>query len=195
MWNNISRERLCLPMNSKLKKCKTCGAEVAKSAKTCPNCGANLQLGVSVACGIVVLVTFFVIFAILVSHTSGTSTTRQAADPSSKPETIKISATDLWRAYDANSVSADSQYKGQLLTVTGKITNIGQDLLSKDPCISLASGDQFGLYPVQCFFPGDGDTVAALSALHDGQTVTITGKCAGVFVAIVQLTGCSLTAR
>ncbi len=182
-------------MSSKLKKCKTCGAEVAKSAKTCPSCGAKLQKGVGIVCGIVVLVALLAVISVLVSQPTGTSAPSQATASSNEPEVIEVSATDLWSAYDANSVSADSQYKGNLLAVTGEITNIGQDLLSKKPCISLASGDQLGLYPIQCFFPGDDDTVAALSELQDGQTVTITGKCTGVSVAHVQRTGCSLAAQ
>ena len=28
-------------MNEKLTNCKVCGAEIAKSAKRCPSCGAN----------------------------------------------------------------------------------------------------------------------------------------------------------
>lgn len=28
---------------SKMRKCKDCGAEISKSAKTCPNCGKNLK--------------------------------------------------------------------------------------------------------------------------------------------------------
>lgn len=31
---------------AKMKKCKTCGAEIAKSAKTCPHCGAKKGPGV-----------------------------------------------------------------------------------------------------------------------------------------------------
>jgi len=32
-------------MSSKLKDCKSCGKEVAKSAKVCPNCGKKLKMG------------------------------------------------------------------------------------------------------------------------------------------------------
>ena len=46
---------------SKLKNCKVCGAEVAKSAKSCPHCGAKLKKGRPILTGLVVLVVFFAI--------------------------------------------------------------------------------------------------------------------------------------
>ena len=44
--------------NSQLKNCKVCGAEVAKSAKTCPHCGAKLKIGHPVLIGILVFIIF-----------------------------------------------------------------------------------------------------------------------------------------
>lgn len=43
---------------SKLKNCKVCGAEVAKSAKSCPHCGAKLKKGHPILIGILVLFVF-----------------------------------------------------------------------------------------------------------------------------------------
>ena len=41
-------------MSDKMVKCKTCGAEIAKSAKTCPKCGAKQKkskvLGIVLLC-------------------------------------------------------------------------------------------------------------------------------------------------
>lgn len=50
---------------SKLKKCKSCGAEVAKSAKACPQCGAKQHQGVNVLCGIIIIVTILICIGIL----------------------------------------------------------------------------------------------------------------------------------
>lgn len=49
---------------SELKNCKVCGAEVAKSAKVCPHCGAKLKKGHPILIGIAVL---FVLVAVLAS--------------------------------------------------------------------------------------------------------------------------------
>lgn len=50
--------------NKKLTTCKTCGKEVAKSAKICPNCGANLK-NVSIANVVFALLFVFLIFSII----------------------------------------------------------------------------------------------------------------------------------
>lgn len=47
--------------NSALKNCKVCGAEVAKSAKTCPHCGAKLKKGHPILIGILVFLVLIVI--------------------------------------------------------------------------------------------------------------------------------------
>lgn len=73
--------------------------------------------------------------------------------PDSQPEEITISATDLWAAYKENTVNADALYKDKILVVTGTIQNIGQDIVTKAPCISIETNDGYGLYPHPMFFP------------------------------------------
>lgn len=46
---------------NKLKKCKTCGEDVARSAKICPHCGAKLKMGHPI---LTIVVVFFVLIAI-----------------------------------------------------------------------------------------------------------------------------------
>lgn len=46
---------------SKLTNCKVCGAEVAKSAKSCPNCGAKLKKGHPILIGILVVIVLIAI--------------------------------------------------------------------------------------------------------------------------------------
>ena len=41
--------------NNKMKSCKICGEEIAKSAKTCPHCGAKLKKGHPILIGILVV--------------------------------------------------------------------------------------------------------------------------------------------
>ena len=67
-----------------LKKCKTCGENVAKSAKTCPHCGAKLKMGRPILTAIVV---FFVIIAIFGSTDSG-------KDNKPKKANVPVQATE-----------------------------------------------------------------------------------------------------
>ncbi len=47
---------------SKLIKCKTCGAEIAKTANRCPQCGARQH---QVALSIVAIIIVFTVFAVI----------------------------------------------------------------------------------------------------------------------------------
>lgn len=190
---------------AKMVKCKSCGQEIAKSAKTCPHCGAkqkkHIVLGVVlVLIGIILLAAAFggggedphnVDGDPADTHGNNSQPTNEGENSPGEPipETIKIPAEDLYAAYIENAVNADNLYKNKTLEVTGTITNIGQDAITKKPCISLDSGDSLSVFPVQCFFSASSDAIAAL---RDGDVVTITGKCTGYNIAYVQLTGCKL---
>lgn len=49
----------------KMVKCRSCGADIAKTAKRCPNCGARQHIGSYVACAIIIVVTFIACITIL----------------------------------------------------------------------------------------------------------------------------------
>ena len=59
---------------SKLTTCKVCGAEIAKSSETCPNCGAKIKKKHPVAAAIVGVLMFFVVIGIVASSLGGGST-------------------------------------------------------------------------------------------------------------------------
>ena len=118
------------------------------------------------------------------SNSNGMSQTDET-----ESDMISVSAEQLYTDYEENVVNADNIYKGNIIIVTGTITDIGQDILSGDPCISLDSGDDFGFYPIQCFFTKNTD---GLENLRDGDSVTIIGECTGYQIANVQLTDCKL---
>lgn len=56
----------------KLVKCKTCGTEIAKTAKVCPKCGAKQHQGVYSLCVVIILITLFACIGILVNSDSDT---------------------------------------------------------------------------------------------------------------------------
>jgi len=181
-------------MKSKLKKCKVCGAEIARNANVCPKCGANLAMrkpGVIIGLVIWIVAMFCVLKACGVFDGNATNN-QSAATTESTPAAVGISAPDLWQAYSDNEVNADNLYKDKLLAVTGTITDIGKDVVTGYPCISVDSGSDYSLYPIQCFFTASDKSSEVLAALKDGQEITIYGTCGGTPIANVQLSNCYL---
>lgn len=131
-----------------------------------------------------------------------TATPQQEAPKKEKPKKVKqeepkeqaiaVSAKDLYDAYSANAVNADSLYLDKELMVTGTILDITQDALTNAPCVRLGVGDTLGIYSVDCFFPKNAEESSVIAGFTDGQVVTITGKCTGVALVNVQLSECHL---
>lgn len=176
---------------AKLVKCKTCGADIAKTAKTCPHCGAKQHTGVYVVCTIIIIITALACIGILFGDNSlEPSASRQPQKENEKVETIEISATDLWAAYDENEVNADNLYKNKTLSVTGTVFEIGKDVITDAPFILLKSGDPYGIYSIQCYVASSSEQ-EKLANVRDGDVVTITGKCTGKTLNVI-LTSCLL---
>ena len=55
----------------KLMKCKTCGAEITKSEKACPLCGAKQHKGVYVACAVVAAIAVIGCVAVVAGSMGG----------------------------------------------------------------------------------------------------------------------------
>ncbi len=74
---------------AKLIKCKACGNQIAKDAKTCPQCGAkNKKRG---GCGVIVLV-LLVLFAVGIMATSKTSSSEPAVKAAAKENAAQLPA-------------------------------------------------------------------------------------------------------
>ena len=124
------------------------------------------------------------------SAPSGTSHSVATAEPTPEPTPsyIEVSATDLLAAYGENTVSADNQYKGQLLKVTGTVGSIGKDILD-DAYVTLTNDDEYSLISVQCYFAKD--NLDGIATLKEGDTVSIIGKCDGSTLNVL-LKNCDL---
>lgn len=99
---------------------------------------------------------------------------------------IEITASELYRAYEANEVSADEQYKGKKMAITGVVGNIGKDILD-NPYLSLKV-DYF--QSVNCYFSDKNNKI--ISQISKGQKVTIIGECAGLTLTDVVVQDCEL---
>lgn len=192
--------------NSKMSNCRVCNLPVAKSANKCPHCGArnpNKSENALVTVSLVLVISLVIILVVAIcigisSDDAGTSTdsgssSAQTQTPEDDPvQYIEVTAPELWDAYQGNEVNADLLYRDKLLAVTGTITDIGKDVLTDAPCVSLDIDSSYNLYPIQCFFQKNGNETEQIAALSKGDAVTIYGKCTGVSLVNVQLTKCTL---
>jgi hypothetical protein len=122
-------------------------------------------------------------------ESSSGSRVASAPEPA-KPPSIdaKVTASELFEAYEKNEIAADDRYKGKLLEVSGKIDNIGKDILDS-PYVTLSVGGKFQIMGVQAFF--DEASLSRLADLSKGQAVTLQCRCDGKF-GNVMLKDCTL---
>ena len=99
---------------------------------------------------------------------------------------MEVTASELYRAYEANEVSADQQYKGKRLLITGVVENIGKDVMD-NPYVALKIDFLKG---VNCYFDDENNKV--LSHLSKGQKIQIIGTCAGLTLTDVVVKDCGL---
>lgn len=193
--------------SSKMTSCKDCGNIIAVTANACPNCGSRkqqLKFTMSVMGTVFLCMIAFVVVGVSLSGAlnrnptsstpsdRGSDATQTSAPADTAPEAISVSAVSLWEAYEDNKVSADAVYKDNLVAVSGNIVDIGQDVITKAPCVMLDTGDSLGIYSIQCFFPKHGDQNDLIASLSDGDYVTIYGTCDGTPIMNVQITNCYL---
>lgn len=102
----------------------------------------------------------------------------QAAEQEAARKAIEAlpsySASDLARAYDANTVAADQKFKRQTFKVTGTITDISTDIMG-NPYVTMRGGVNQFMEPQFSF---DRDSANQLAELRKGMKVTLvcTGK-------------------
>lgn len=161
--------------NSKLKLCKHCGKEIAKSAKKCPHCGGKNKFPVLLTI-VGVLAVFMVIG--MVGGSSG-SNTHAGDNLSSSTEVVNIEyipvdATDLFDVLNDNPLKAEKTYQDAYLEVTGYVDNIDSDgqyvSIGADP----DNWDYF-LDRIQCFVTDDAQLDLILEASM-GQKIVIKGQ-------------------
>ncbi|MDY2883583.1 MAG: hypothetical protein SOT71_13110 [Romboutsia timonensis] len=185
----------------KIKKCKSCGKDLDKSAKICPSCGKDQRSFF----GKHKIITGIIVLAIIGGIGSGgnveenkeneiasadtkqqevttsANTSKEKEEKKEKEETIEINASDLYKAYDSNEVKADKNYKDKGLEITGKVSDIGVTLGQTYVCLSTG---EYSAFSVQCFFDDDSE-IDKVSELDKGDTVTIYGTCTGMSLNVV----------
>ena len=113
-----------------------------------------------------------------------------ASDPAgqseaTEPETaaIEVTAKEMLQEYDDNEVKADEKYRDKLVTVTGKINDVGKDILD-EAYVSVGTGSEYEFITVQCYF-SDEEELKKVSDLNKGDDITLTGTCDGMSINIL----------
>ncbi|QKV52375.1 OB-fold protein [Comamonas antarctica] len=85
-----------------------------------------------------------------------------------------VTATEMVKAYEANTIAADQQFKGKKFKVTGTIGDINTDIMGNPYLVLRASGNPFN----QPQFSFDKGASAQLANVTKGSKITLicTGK-------------------
>lgn len=116
-------------------------------------------------------VTLLVFSVLAIGSTESEEDTKEVQ---SKAPSYTLSANQLYREYENNEVSADAKYKGKIVIVSGKIQDIGKDIMD-EPYIVIG-GEGF-LDGVQCSFAKSQES--SIARLSKGQNVKVKGKVSG----------------
>jgi hypothetical protein len=175
-------------------KCKECGKDISSDVKACPHCGKKRGMGLL---GKLILYPFlgFVGLMVLVSVVgggskgSGSAGGSSAAAPPPPPAepAIEVTATQLHKAYHANEVAADAQYKDKHVLVTGTVEGIKKDAFGS-PYLSIESGQMF--MNLHCTFSRD--SAGQLAQVSKGSSVKLAGRVSGMVVGSVMVKDCQL---
>lgn len=98
----------------------------------------------------------------------------QSAASSNASPAMAVAAADLIEAYRRNEATADSQYKGKTLAVSGTVARAGKDYMNR-LYVNLKADNP--IIEVHCTY-NDAEK-ETMSALKEGQQVTIRGVCDG----------------
>ena len=173
--------------NNKMTTCKTCGKEMARSAKVCPSCGAKNKKPFFTRPWFIAIVALIIIGAIASGGKSESGNTTAVADKTNSNnsevkdntaesttiaiEYIDYTVDDLMAQLEENALKASNDHKGENVRITGKLNNID----SSGKYISLVPKTDFAIIGVQCYIKND-ETKAKVAELSKDSLVTLTGK-------------------
>ena len=173
--------------NNKMTTCKTCGKEMARSAKVCPSCGAKNKKPFFTRPWFIAIVALIIIGAIASGGKSKSGNTTAVADKTNSNnsevkdntaesttiaiEYVDYTVDDLMAQLEENALKASNDHKGENVRITGKLNNID----SSGKYISLVPNTDFAIIGVQCYIKND-ETKAKVAELSKDSLVTLTGK-------------------
>jgi len=102
------------------------------------------------------------------SSSPGQNKAQHTAVVSQPASVVEISVVQLLRAYEANAIATEEQYKGKVLRVTGVVSSI--EKIHGEICVIIDTGKKVRWSHVQAEFRDD--QRAQVAALRKGQTIT-----------------------
>ena len=173
--------------SKKMGVCKHCGAEIAVSAKTCPQCGGKNKKPIYKRGWFIALCVIVVIAAVSSAGgeeskpAGGTTGSESASAYVSTPAEQEIvytvcSVDEMVDMLEANAMKAENTYNDQYVEVTGRLSNIDSDgkYISINPI-----KDEWAFTGVQCFIKKDEQKQQVMEMSKDDR-VTVRGKITSV---------------
>lgn len=147
--------------------------------------------------GILAIILFFIIVGAIdgnksTTNSNSSSNTTVQNTPEVKPTPIVIDPTVLVGEYDKNKLAAQDKYSGKIIQTTAVIKNISSDVTGSYYLSLNPNSDQyyFGT-SIACYF-ADQSQKSKLTALVNGQSVTISGKMGDMSLGIVVMNECNI---
>jgi tRNA_anti-like len=187
--------------------CPFCRASISENSTTCAYCAERLPprpptsqkkrsplktlfLSLLVVVGTVgaLIIVLAVALTLSAGGDSGTTpaTTQTALDPQAAT-TVTVTANELTAAYESNEIAADATFKGERVNISGRVNNVGTDILGS-PYVLLA--DESHIFGVQALFPRDKKD--SLMYLSKGHNITVRCRVDGKFMNVIAK-DCELT--
>lgn len=156
----------------KIINCKTCGAEISKSAKRCPSCGAkNRKLWKILVVGIVAIAVLGACFG-----GDGNDSNVSGANQNVSQEPIsytKVDADTMIVDMRDNALKASDTYNDADIEVSGMLSNIDSDGAYID-ITSFNEDLQWEFVNIQCYITDDAQT-DVLMDMSIGDRITVRG--------------------
>lgn len=170
-------------MSKKMISCRTCGADIAKSAKVCPGCGAKQKKPIYKRWWLWALVVLFVIGMMpggeegqVEAGAPGQSQTEpKQTEPAPEIEYKVFTVKQLMDDLKSNAMKAEQTYNGQYVELTGQLQVIDSD----GKYISIIPPDSFTLIGVKCNIRNE-EQRAAVMEMQAGDIITVRGKITSV---------------
>lgn len=129
-----------------------------------------------------VLLALFCLVILAIGCAESPQQTDSGSEPAADEKPISLNAKALTKEYDDNELAADGKYKGKLLAVSGKISDISETFGTIN--VSLEGHDI--VQTVMCGF--EEAEKPKVAALKKGQNTTLIGRgdgsTAGLFVGL-----------
>ena len=158
----------------KLMKCKSCGNEISKSAKSCPSCGAKNKKPFYKKWWIWAIIVVFVIAIAWVGGGNDSSTNKPIEVDSEEAITYEaVDLNDMFESLKNNALKAETEYQNKYVEITGKICNFDSDgeYISVEP----ANAGELNFDSVMCYIKNDNQKNFLLEK-NKGDIITIRGK-------------------